>query len=50
MTTRRDGTIFETQPVPKKELPLDGGGIDPDLSADEIISIIRETREREDPS
>jgi antitoxin (DNA-binding transcriptional repressor) of toxin-antitoxin stability system len=46
LITRRDGTIFEILPVPRKELPLDVRGIDLDLSADEIVSIIRETRER----
>ena len=46
LITRRDGTMFEIHPLPKKELPLDVRGIDLDLSADEIINIIRETRER----
>lgn len=46
LITRRDGTIFEIIPVPKKELPLDVPGINLDLSADEIVDVIRETRER----
>jgi antitoxin (DNA-binding transcriptional repressor) of toxin-antitoxin stability system len=46
MITRRDGTIFEILPVPRKELPLDVRGVDLDLTADEIVSLIRETRER----
>ena len=46
LITRRDGTIFEIHPVPKKELPLDVPGIDLDLSADAIVRIIRKTRER----
>jgi len=33
-------------PVPKKELPLDVRGIDLNLTAEEIVRIIRETRER----
>jgi antitoxin (DNA-binding transcriptional repressor) of toxin-antitoxin stability system len=46
LITRRDGTIFEIHPVPKKELPLDVPGIELDITADEIVSIIRESRER----
>ncbi|HUU37432.1 MAG TPA: type II toxin-antitoxin system Phd/YefM family antitoxin [Candidatus Desulfaltia sp.] len=46
LITRRDGTIFEILPVPRKELPLDVRGIDLGLSVDEIVNIIRETRER----
>lgn len=46
LITRRDGTMFEILPVPRKELPLDVRGVDLDLTADEIVSIIRESRER----
>lgn len=46
LITRRDGTVFEILPVPRKELPLDVRGVDLDLSVDEIVSIIRESRER----
>jgi antitoxin (DNA-binding transcriptional repressor) of toxin-antitoxin stability system len=46
LITRRDGTIFEIHPVPRKELPLDVRGIDLDLSAEEIVDTIRETRKR----
>jgi len=46
LITRRDGTLFEILPVSRKELPLDVRGIDLGLSADEIVGIIRESRER----
>jgi len=46
LITRRDGTVFEILPVTRKEFPLDVRGIDLGLSADEIVRIIRETRER----
>lgn len=46
LITRRDGTVFEIHPVPKTEFPLDVEGIDLDLTAEEIVDIIRETREK----
>lgn len=46
LITRRDGTVFEIRPIPKIEHPLDVRGISLDLTAEEIVSIIRETRER----
>jgi antitoxin (DNA-binding transcriptional repressor) of toxin-antitoxin stability system len=46
LITRRDGTMFEVLPVPRKELPLDVRGVDLDLTADEIVGLIRENRER----
>jgi len=46
LITRRDGTMFEILPVPRKELPLDVRGIDLGLSAEEIVGIIREIRKR----
>ncbi len=38
--------MFEILPVPRKELPLDVRGVDLDLTADEIVGLIRETRKR----
>jgi hypothetical protein len=46
LITRRDGTMFEILPVPRKELPLDVRGVGLDLTADEIVGLIRETRKR----
>ena len=46
LITRRDGSVFEIRPVLKKELPLNVKGIDLDLTTDEIVSLIREIRER----
>jgi len=43
---RRDGSVFEVQPVSKNKSPLNVKGIDLDLSATEIIDIVREVRER----
>lgn len=44
--TGADGTIFAVRPVPRS--PLDVGWItlDPPLTADEIVSLVREGRER----
>lgn len=44
---RRDGSEFEIAPVRPKASPLDVEGVDLDLSAEEIVSAIRETRARE---
>jgi antitoxin (DNA-binding transcriptional repressor) of toxin-antitoxin stability system len=46
LITRRDGTIFEIHPVLKRDLPLDVPGIGLNLTADEIVRLIRETRKR----
>lgn len=43
---RKDGSVFELQPVEKKTSPLNVKGIDLDLSASEIVDIVREVRER----
>ena len=40
--TRRDGSVFEIQPVPKKDFPLNAKDVNLDLTADEIVGIIRE--------
>jgi hypothetical protein len=46
MIKRKDGSLFIIQPFPKKDSPLDVEGVDLDLSAREIVDIIREVRER----
>jgi hypothetical protein len=43
---RKDGSVFIIKPVKKTGSPLDVKGIDAELSADEIIDILREVRER----
>jgi antitoxin Phd len=43
---RRDGSEFEIAPVRSVGSPLDVPGVDLGFSADEIVSWIRETRER----
>lgn len=43
---RKDGSVFELRSVLKKKSPLDVKGIKINLNKDEIIDIIRETRER----
>ena len=43
---RRDGSEFEIAPVRSQTSPLDVEGIDLGLSAEEIVSALRETRER----
>lgn len=42
----RDGSVFKVQPVSKNKSPLNVKGIDLDLSATEIVDIVREVRER----
>lgn len=44
---RRDGSEFEIAPVRSKASPLEVEGVDLKLSAEEIVSVIRETRFRE---
>jgi antitoxin Phd len=44
---RRDGSEFEIAPVRSQASPLDVEGVDLGLSADEIVSAIREARARE---
>lgn len=44
---RRDGTEFEIAPVRRKKSPLDVQGVDVGLSAEEIVSMLRKSRERD---
>ncbi len=46
---RRDGSEFEIAPVRRKKSPLDVQGVNVGLSAEEIVSLIRESRERDRP-
>jgi len=43
---RKDGSVFAIQPVAKKLSPLDVEGIDIGMTSSEIVSILREIRER----
>ncbi|MCK4925044.1 MAG: type II toxin-antitoxin system Phd/YefM family antitoxin [Spirochaetes bacterium] len=43
---RKDGSLFEIHPVPKKDSPLNIMGVRLDLSADEIVDVVREIRRR----
>lgn len=43
---RRDGSEFEIAPVLAKSSPLDVEGINLGVGAEEIVSALRETRER----
>ena len=43
---RRDGTVFAIQPVSRTESALDVEGVDIGLTADEIVKIVREVRQR----
>jgi hypothetical protein len=42
---RRDGSEFSLRPVPSTGSPLDVSGVDADVSRDDIIDAIRESRE-----
>lgn len=44
---KRDGESFYIKPVIQKKSPLDITGIDLDLSASEIVDIVREGRDRD---
>ncbi|MFZ2063588.1 MAG: hypothetical protein WAU82_21450 [Candidatus Binatus sp.] len=44
---RRDGQVFIIQPDRSPHSPLDVAGVDTDLSAKEIVDIIREMRQHE---
>lgn len=44
---RRDGSEFEVAPVRSRASPLDVEGVDLRLSAEEIVSVVREMRARE---
>jgi antitoxin Phd len=43
---RRDGSEFEIAPVRRRASPLDVEGVTLGLTAEEIVSVLRETRER----
>ncbi|MEF9425818.1 MAG: type II toxin-antitoxin system Phd/YefM family antitoxin [Candidatus Mariimomonas ferrooxydans] len=43
---RKDGSIFVVKPMFSKRSPLDVAGIKTNLSAKEIVDIVREIRER----
>jgi hypothetical protein len=43
---RRDGSYFIVQPLKTSKSPLDVPGVSLNLTAEEIVSSIRETRER----
>ncbi len=45
---RRDGSEFEIAPVQRQGSPLDVEGVTLGLSAEEIVSVLREMRDRED--
>jgi len=47
---RRDGQVFIIQPDRSLHSPLDVAGIDTNLSAGEIVDMIREMRQREGAS
>ena len=44
--TRRDGRSFTIQPVTETPSPLSVKGVKLDLARDEIVSAVRESRER----
>ncbi len=43
---RRDGQVFLLMPVTESASPFDIEGVDLDLSADEIVGAVRESRAR----
>ncbi len=43
---RKNGDLFQLVPVSPKSSPLDIPGIDTNITASEIVSAIRESRER----
>ncbi len=43
---RKDGSLFVIKPVSRPSSPLDVAGVDLDLSAEEIVDVVREGRER----
>ena len=43
----RDGSEFEISPVRAKSSPLDVEGVDVGVSAEEIVSVVREMRVRQ---
>lgn len=43
---RKDGSVFVIKPISKTGSPLDVKGVNLNLSAKEIVDIVREVRER----
>ena len=43
---RKDGSLFVVKPMTSKRSPLDVSGINVNLSANEIVDIVREIREK----
>ncbi len=43
---RKDGSLFVVKPMTSKRSPLDVTGINVNLSANEIVDIVREIREK----
>ena len=43
---RKDGSSFVVKPLYSKKSPLDVGGIDINITSDEIIDTLREVRKR----
>ncbi len=43
---RRDGSSFVVRPLNSSKSPLDVAGVDAQLSQEEIVTLIREIRER----
>ncbi len=46
MIRRKDGSTFMVRPINSVKSPLDVAGVDVKISSDEIVSSIREIRER----
>ncbi len=46
LVKRQNGELFVIKPQKRKSSPLDVPGIQTGISADEIVSFIRESRER----
>jgi antitoxin (DNA-binding transcriptional repressor) of toxin-antitoxin stability system len=44
---RRDGSEFTVRPVPSRGSPLNVAGVATDVTRDDILGAIRESRERE---
>jgi len=43
---RRDGGEFVVRPAQRRGSPLDVEGVDTDVTAEEIVDVVRELRER----
>jgi len=46
MVKRKDGSVFVIKPVTGNNSPFDVPGMDTDLTREEIVSFVRETRSR----